>query len=157
MHLQKPKQSRFPNYTVLHANDAVWRLLAEKGSFRELLPKWRPQTFYVDKPLYPRPNFFHVGVGVFVCDEKAMELATEPLEMSGEYLPIKVEGENGKCLDLKLHKLHQRGECEGPQKLEVRGEAGRTTDGSARILRVPLWRGKRFQNPRKQRDGFVLR
>lgn len=93
----KPPKSRFPEYAGLLANDAVWKFIVENGDFRGIpFSKWRSQTFYVDKPLYPRPNFFHIGVGVFVCDEKARELAAEPLEMSGEFLPIKVEGENGK-------------------------------------------------------------
>lgn len=92
----KPPKSRFPEYVGLLANDAVWKFIVENGDFRGIpFSKWRSQTFYVDKPLYPRPNCFHIGVGAFVCDEKAREIAAEPLEMSGEFLPIKVKGENG--------------------------------------------------------------
>lgn len=95
--LAKPPNSRFPHYANLVAEDPVWRFISDGGEFRGVpFNKWKRQTFYIEKPLYPKPNFFHVGVGIFVCDEKARELAAEPLEMSGEFLPIKVEGEKGK-------------------------------------------------------------
>jgi hypothetical protein len=95
--LPKPPKSRFPHYANLVAESGVWRFIGDRGEFRGVpLNNWKPQTFYIEKPLYPKPNFFHIGVGVFVCDERARELAAEPMEMSGEFLPIKIEGEQGK-------------------------------------------------------------
>lgn len=95
--LAKPPKSRFPNYSGLFAADAVWRFIGDGGALQGVpFNKWKQQTFYIDKPLYPRPNFFNIDPAAFVCDERARELAAEPLEMSGEFLPIKVEGEKGK-------------------------------------------------------------
>ncbi len=56
--------------------------------------KWKIPTFYVEKPLIPKPNFFNTVLGI-VCDEKAREIAGEAMDMSGEFLPIRVEGEKG--------------------------------------------------------------
>ena len=95
--LAKPPKSRFPYYAGLHADETVWRFIVEGGNFQGAsFSGWKSQTFYVDNPLHPKPNFFHIGVGIIVCDEQARELAAEPLEMSGEFLPIKVEGGKGK-------------------------------------------------------------
>ena len=93
--LPKPPKSRFPHYSNLIAEDAVWQFIRD-GLKGVPFDNWKRQTFYIEKPLFPKPNFFHIGATAFVCDEKARELAAEPLEMSGEFLPIKVEGENGK-------------------------------------------------------------
>lgn len=56
--------------------------------------EWKTPTFYVEKPLIPKPNFFNAVLGI-VCDEKAREIAGGTMEMAGEFLPIKVEGEKG--------------------------------------------------------------
>lgn len=95
--LAKPPKSRFPYYSSLVAEDAVWEFIGRGGAFKGIpFNKWKPQTFYVEKPLIPKPNFFTIGATAFACDERARELAAGPLEMSGEFLPIKVEGEKGK-------------------------------------------------------------
>ena len=92
--LAKPPKSRFPHYAGLFAEDAVWRFIGD-GLKGVPFNKWKRQPFYIDKPLRPKPNFFNIGPTAFICDERARELAAGPLEMSGEFLPIKVEGEKG--------------------------------------------------------------
>lgn len=97
--LAKPPKSRFPYYSMLVADDEVWRAMAPDGEPFKGVPfkrRWKVPTFYIEKPLIPKPNFFNMDVSSLVCDEKARELAGEPMEMSGEFLPIKVEGEKGK-------------------------------------------------------------
>ena len=61
--------------------------------------QWDIPTFYVDKPHLPKPNFFGIACGwlVFARDAPARELAGGPMEMAGEFLPIKVEGEKNEC------------------------------------------------------------
>ena len=77
------------------AKDGVWQFIGD-GLKGVPFFKWKRQNFYIEKPLYPKANFFHIGATAFVCDETARELAAEPLEMSGEFLPIKIEGERGR-------------------------------------------------------------
>ena len=55
--------------------------------------KWRPYTVYLNKPRLPRPDFFAYDPQLLACGERAVELAGEPMEMAGELLPIKIEGE----------------------------------------------------------------
>jgi hypothetical protein len=56
--------------------------------------KWKPVRFYIDRPLLPRPDFF-IGGSWWICNERAMLLAGEPMEMTGEFLPVEIEGEKG--------------------------------------------------------------
>ena len=63
--------------------------------------KWRPAKVYIDKPRLPRPDFFSYDSKVLVCNERAIELAGEPMEMAGELLPIEVEREK-----IKLYMLN---------------------------------------------------
>ena len=96
--LGKPKDRRFKEYSFLGSSDEVWRFIAPDGEGLNGVPfgrKWKVPTFFIEKPLIPKPNFFRTCLA-FVCDEKARELAGGPLEMSGEFLPIRVEGEKGK-------------------------------------------------------------
>jgi hypothetical protein len=93
--LAKPPKSRFQEYAGLFAEDVVWRFIGD-GLKGVPFDRWKRQPFYINKPMLPKPNFFNIGPTAFVCDEKAREIAAEPLEMSGEFLPIKVEGEKGK-------------------------------------------------------------
>jgi len=57
--------------------------------------KWRVPTLCVNMPRLPRPDFFNFSPE-FVCNQRVVELAGEPLEMSGELLPVKVEREKGR-------------------------------------------------------------
>lgn len=95
--LGKPQDRRFKEYSALVADDAVWAAIAPHGEGLNGVPfggGWKCPTFVIEKPLVPRPNFFNTCLA-FACDERARTLAGEPMEMSGEFLPIKVEGEKG--------------------------------------------------------------
>jgi hypothetical protein len=95
----KPKASSHKEYSRLAAEDSVWQFMVPGGDGWNGTPfkgKWKVQTFYIEKPMVPKPNFFWIGGAVFVCDEVVRELAGEPLEMCGEFLPIRVEGQKAK-------------------------------------------------------------
>jgi len=94
----KPKDQRFEEYASLVADDEVWDAIAPEGEAFKGIPlgrEWTPRTFYFEKPLEPKSNFLYLCCDAFVCDERARELAGEPLEMAGEFLPINIEKENG--------------------------------------------------------------
>ena len=94
----KQKERRFKEYSILATDDESWNYIAPHGEVFNGVPfgrKWKTPTFYIEKPLVPRPHFFRVWFAV-ACGEKARELAGEAVEMSGEFLPINVEGEKGK-------------------------------------------------------------
>lgn len=92
--LAKPRDKRFDDFTPLAADDKVWDFLEREQNFdgRPFNKKWEPQMFYIEKPRLPHPNFYWFGASKFVCDEKARKLAGEALEMSGELLPVRIEG-----------------------------------------------------------------
>ncbi|MPM91300.1 hypothetical protein SDC9_138428 [bioreactor metagenome] len=93
----RPKRGRFKEYSILATDDATMNYLAPHGEGFNGVPfgrKWRIPDFYIEKPLVPKPNFFRVCLAM-ACDEEARELSGEALEMSGEFLPIRVKGEEG--------------------------------------------------------------
>ena len=69
-----------------------WFLDAFRG--KPLARRWRPVRYWLDRPLLPRPDFFLHG-GFLICGERAMTLAADALEMSGESFPVEVENEPG--------------------------------------------------------------
>jgi hypothetical protein len=94
----KPKEKRFKEYSMLATDDETHEYLAAHQFF-EGVPfgaRWKTPTFYIEKPLVPKPDFFWPGGSAVVCNEKARDLAGEAMEMSGELLPIRVEGEKSK-------------------------------------------------------------
>jgi hypothetical protein len=54
---------------------------------------WPVQKVYVEKPLLKRGNFFSFLSSEFICDEKARNELADVLEMSGELLPLSLDGE----------------------------------------------------------------
>ncbi len=96
--LAKPGDRRFKEYAWLVAEDEVWDRIMPDGEAFNGVPfgKWKTQKFYYEQPLAPKSNFVHLCASAFVCDEKAREIAGGPMEMSGEFLPIRVEGGKGK-------------------------------------------------------------
>lgn len=96
--LGKPKERRFKEYSILATDDATFDYIYQHGDELNGVPfrrKWKIPTFYIEKPLVPRPDFFCAVLGM-VCNQTAREIAGEAMEMSGEFLPIKVENEKGK-------------------------------------------------------------
>jgi len=93
----KPKERRFKEYSILATDDPTFSYIYQAGECLNGVPfkkVWKTPTFYIEKPLVPKPNFFNAVLGI-VCDEKAREIAGEAMEMAGEFLPIRVEGEKG--------------------------------------------------------------
>jgi hypothetical protein len=94
----KPPKGRFKEYASLGIprKDLPFLRLGRGGfSGRPFPAKWKPIEFYIDNPLLPRPDFYSLGVGAFVCNERARVVGGEPLEMTGELFPVTVEGEKG--------------------------------------------------------------
>src|SRR5215469_13359031 len=94
----KPKEHHFKEYSILGTDDATFNYICEHGENLNGVPfkkKWKTPTFYIEKPLIPKPNFFNAVLGI-ACDEKVRQLAGEALEMAGEFLPIRVERQKGK-------------------------------------------------------------
>jgi len=95
--LGKPQNERYKEYSSIVAGDEVWDSIGSLSNIFNGKPfprKWKKPTFYIEKPLIPKPNFWNICRAI-VCDEHAREIAGEALEMSGELLPISVEGEKG--------------------------------------------------------------
>lgn len=92
--LAKPP-GRFPHFSGLECSEADYAAVRSQFFLGTPYPRgWKSIELYVAEPKWPRPDFFRFG-GVFVCNLKAMELAGEALEMSGELLPVTVEGDPG--------------------------------------------------------------
>jgi hypothetical protein len=107
--------------------------------------KWKPVRFYVDKPKLPRPDFFMQTRG-WICNERAMLLAGEAMEMAGESLPVEIEGETGQfaffhitncinVLDPEKSEWEVLGPVKGYKSLE---------SYTARQLKRPAFRPERF-------------
>ena len=82
---------------MLVTDDETFDYIAPHGEGFNGVPfgrKWKVPTFYIEKPLIPKPNFFRVCLAV-ACDEKVRQIVGEAMEMAGEFLPIQVEGEKG--------------------------------------------------------------
>jgi hypothetical protein len=52
---------------------------------------WVDDLFYVYNPKIKPKNFFSIGSGCLVFDEKTLEICRTVFEMSGEIIPIKIE------------------------------------------------------------------
>ena len=94
----KPPKGNFPHYAPLITKsdrDENWLGLDEFNG-RPFSKKWRTLELIISMPRLPRPDFFDFGGSVFVCNERAVELAGDPLEMAGELLPVRVKGEQGR-------------------------------------------------------------
>lgn len=94
--LAKPRKGNFPHYAVLNSKKKDEdRLRLDDFSGKPYPRKWKPIELYFAQPNFPRADF-SAFPDVFVCNERAVDLAGEPLEMSGELLPVTIEGEKGK-------------------------------------------------------------
>jgi hypothetical protein len=80
------------NIQLLNLCDVSKRTL-EKFKF-DCEPKmqdWEDDLFYIYNPKIKAKNFFSIGSGCLVFDERTLELCRMIFEMSGEIIPIKVE------------------------------------------------------------------
>lgn len=96
--LGRPTSGGFYYYSQLLASSAIWDFVDPDGDGFGGVPfrrKWKIPTCYLEKPLIPVPNFLNFSGSVLVCDQSARELAGEALEMSCEFLPIKIEKVKG--------------------------------------------------------------
>jgi hypothetical protein len=93
--LAKP-EGRFDSYAVLdlQAKDAGRFDLAKLFHGRPFPRAWEVLELYNTTPMRPKPDFYSFG-GAWVCSERAVELAGEPLEMCGELLPVRIQQESG--------------------------------------------------------------
>ena len=57
------------------------------GTGRPFPRERKPIGFWVHTPLLPRPDFYGMA---WVVRERVVEIFGEPLEMSGEFLPITI-------------------------------------------------------------------
>ena len=94
--LAKPK-GRYQNYALLdlQERDAKLLNLAKVFHGRPFPREWKPLELYNTTPLRPKADFYGFGGG-WVCSERAVELAGEPLEMCGELLTVSIQGESGR-------------------------------------------------------------
>jgi len=94
----KPPKGNFPHYAPLVTKsdrDENWLGLDEFNG-KPFSKKWRELELIISMPRLPRPDFFDFGGSVFVCSERALELAGDPLEMAGELLPVRIKSEKGR-------------------------------------------------------------
>ena len=75
-------------------DEAVWGTDALFFNGNKKLSSWNSIDFYVDNPLLKKGNTVHIAAGVIAYDELSADKLSYFLEMSGELLPIVVDGEN---------------------------------------------------------------
>lgn len=110
------------------------RIFADNFTGTPYTRKWKPVRFYTDKPKLPCPDFFMRESG-WICNDRAMLLAGEAMEMAGEYFPVKIEGEPGpfsffhitNCINVLDPSKSKWEQC-----------------GPARLLERPVFRPERF-------------
>lgn len=93
----KPPDSKAEHYAPVNASerDNDW-LGIDEFNGKPFSRPWRRIQLHITMPALPRPDFYGFGSGTFVCNEKAVKLAGEPLGMCGELLPVSIEREKGK-------------------------------------------------------------
>lgn len=75
-------------------DEAVWGTDALFFGGKKKLESWSPIDFYVDNPLLKKGNAIHIAAGVIAYDKFSVDKLSSFLEMSGELLPIVVDGES---------------------------------------------------------------
>lgn len=133
----RPEGSEFENYAPLVTKSRKgkgWQFCGRPFSH-----KWKPLDLEISMPLWPRPDFFDFGVGTFVCNDRARELAAEPLEMAGELLPVNIRGEDGQFVLFNLTNCINA--------LDVERSAWSQLHPSIRILKKPVFRPEAMGEP----------
>lgn len=98
------------------------RFMLDEFQGKPFSRQWRPIKYWLDKLLLPRPDFYHLS-GAFICNERALLAAGEPIERCGELLPVAIEGEQGEfklfhvtnCINV-LDRDKSEWRTEGPSK-----------------------------------------
>src|ERR1700726_4172683 len=90
----KPPRSRFPNWAELDAAPKYRKNRKLSFDGNPYPTKWKSIELHIIKPLFPKPDIFGWG-GALVVNERVATMAGEPLEMSGELLPVTIQGEKG--------------------------------------------------------------
>lgn len=123
----KPQGTKFQYYAQLSCKKADESFLStEHFEGRPFPKKWRQVVLHFDEPLWPRADFYHLGLGNFVCNERVKTIIGPVMEKCGEFLPVSIEGENGihyiynvtnsvSCLDL----VHSIWNCDVDDKDEL--------------------------------------
>lgn len=155
--LAKPAKTKFPYYSMLFTDDKTSEYIFPHGEGLNGVPfprPWKTPIYYIEKPLIPKPDFFNMCGSAFICDERARELVGEPMEMSGEFLPITVEGEKGEywiynitntinVVDVKKSKWEKLGP--GPDDRMLKRPAFIPSRfGEETIFKIPEDRGTRM-------------
>jgi len=74
-------------------DESVWQTNFLTFDGYEKKTSWKPISFYVDNPLLKKGNVIHIGAGVIAYDKLSVEKVAFHLEVSGELLPIFIDGE----------------------------------------------------------------
>jgi hypothetical protein len=82
-------QSLFP------VSDQEWATLAEEFEGDPIKQLWKPFRFFCLKPRLKAGDFYYFQPNAFIVSGTARIKAATPLEMSGQLLPITVEGREG--------------------------------------------------------------
>ncbi len=96
--LPAPLAGGYANYSVLTEKNKDHRFLGaslEEFSGRPFSKPWKKVELFFDKVNMPIGDFSFFRLSAFVCNKRARLLVGEPLEMSGELLPVSVEGQTG--------------------------------------------------------------
>lgn len=90
--LAVPPFGGFESYARAASDENKAKMLRRLGNGKPFPSKWNPIELYIDTPNRPHADFFGFTFGILLCNERSREIASEPLEMSGELLPVSIEG-----------------------------------------------------------------
>jgi hypothetical protein len=93
--LAKPPRGNFESYAPLTMGyEQRMKLGAEVFTGNPFPSRWKPLNLYLEKPKWPKPDFYSLGSRVFVCNQRICDLVGESLVEAGEFLPVSIEGES---------------------------------------------------------------
>jgi hypothetical protein len=102
-----PPGTKFRYYAQLAGKKSDKEILSDDNFQGRPFPKkWRRIELFFDEPLWPRADFYHLGLGNFVCNERVKTLLGSLMDSCGEFLPVTIEGEKG------CHYIYNVTKCE---------------------------------------------